>query len=241
MLPNYFLVQIRLALFRLVIICAHQFYRSAQLPNAILPFSKAKIKPVSTIWDENSRLRLPECGASIIPGKQIGDDVLLSNSRYSISKHMSYSLAIILHLLAINVWIGGTFFTVVILPRTTSTMGVQERHILMLNVFQQFFFWVWFALVMLLASGGWMIFDAFGAISQVPAYILIMMSTAVLMMCLFLIIFFGPYHDYMRSIHRENWMECERSLGRVRLLSKINMVMGICIVMTIGVGPHLPA
>lgn len=152
---------------------------------------------------------------------------------------MFYGLAIILHLLAINIWVGGTFFTVVILPRATAIMTPDERHVFMSKIFKQFFFWVWLALVLLLSTGGLMTYQAFGGLIQAPVYVVLMMGTALLMMCVFLIIFFGPYHSYLQSISNEDWSQCEKHFGHIRLLSKINMVFGICIVMVIGVGPHL--
>ena len=41
---------------------------------------------------------------------------------------MSNAIAIILHLLAINVWIGGTFFSVMVLPHALTALTPAEKH-----------------------------------------------------------------------------------------------------------------
>lgn len=150
---------------------------------------------------------------------------------------MLNALAIILHLLAINIWVGGTFFTVVVLPRATITLVPTERHRFMQIVLKRFFFWVWLALIVVLSSGGAMIYRIFGGMTNIPLYVLLMMSMALLMAAVFLLIYFWPYRLFTQSLDRGNEVECEKQLIRVRLLSKINMTLGIAVLMVIGGGP----
>jgi uncharacterized membrane protein len=151
---------------------------------------------------------------------------------------MLNALSIILHLLAINVWVGGTFFTVVILPHAAASLEPAERHPFMRIVFKRFFFWVWLAMMILISTGGWMIYRVFGGIINAPLYVVLMMSITLLMVCVFLLIYFGSYRLYVQSLKQENLSDSERHLDYISLLSKINMALGICVVLVIGGGPH---
>ena len=151
---------------------------------------------------------------------------------------MLNALSIILHLLAINVWVGGTFFTVVILPHAAASLEPAERHPFMRIVFKRFFFWVWLAMMILISTGGWMIYSVFGGIVNAPLYVVLMASITLLMVCVFLLIYFGSYRLYMQSLKQENLSNSERHLDYISLLSKINMALGICVVLVIGGGPH---
>jgi uncharacterized membrane protein len=151
---------------------------------------------------------------------------------------MLNALSIILHLLAINVWVGGTFFTVVILPHAAASLEPAERHPFMRIVLKRFFFWVWLAMMILISTGGWMIYRVFGGIINAPLYVVLMMSITLLMVCVFLLIYFGSYRLYVQSLKQENLSDSERHLDYISLLSKINMALGICVVLVIGGGPH---
>ena len=150
---------------------------------------------------------------------------------------MTHAFAIILHLLAINIWIGGTFFSVVILPRAVASLESPAQYQLMHLLLQRFFFWVWLAMLILLSSGGWMIYSMFGGLVIVPRYVLVMMSIALLMMVVFLVIFFGPYHRFQQAYQLLNLSDCQHQLSHIRLLSRVNMVLGVCVVVVIGGGP----
>ena len=151
---------------------------------------------------------------------------------------MLHALAIILHLLAINVWVGGTFFSIVILPHAAASLEPAERHAFMRIVFKRFFFWVWLAMIILISTGGAMIYNLFGRIVDAPLYVVLMMGIALLMACVFLLNYFGPYRLYLQSLQQENFSDCQRHLDYIRLLGKINMVLGICVLLVIGGGPH---
>jgi len=145
---------------------------------------------------------------------------------------MSNAIAIILHLLAINIWIGGTFFSVIILPRAIASVAPAEQHRILSRAFHLFFPVVWLAIVMLLGSGGWMVANVFGGLSNIPLYVLVMMLMAMTMVAVFSWIYFVAYRHYRQTpsdVH-----DHQRYLGVIRLLSKINMALGIGIVVVIG-------
>ena len=149
---------------------------------------------------------------------------------------MLIALAIFFHLLAINVWVGGTFYTIVVLPRATATLIPTERYRFMQIILKRFFFWVWLALIVLLISGGMLIYRVFGGLPNIPLYVLLMMSLALLMVAVFLWIYFWPYRLFTQSLDRGDDAACEQQLNRIRLLSKINMALGLAVLVVISVG-----
>lgn len=151
---------------------------------------------------------------------------------------MFNALAIILHLLAINIWVGGTFFSVMILARAAANLSSEARHPFMSTVFKGFFFWIWLAVVVVISSGLWMIISLFHGFNHVPVYVILMMSLALMMVAIFFWIFFIIWPNYQQAIAAAQWHACEQQLARIKFMSMINMVLGICVVLVIGGGPH---
>ncbi len=149
---------------------------------------------------------------------------------------MNNAIAIIIHLLAINIWIGGTFYSVIILPRAVAALPPVQQHQILISAFSLFFAFVWLAIVMLLASGSWMVINIFGGFSTIPLYVTMMMSITLLMVAVFSGIYFGPFKKLKKSL--DDIPAQHRYLAVIRRLSQVNMVLGIGIVIVIGGGPH---
>ena len=152
---------------------------------------------------------------------------------------MSSAIAIILHLLAINIWVGGTFFSVVVLRHAVLHLEPEQQTCLMQSLLPRFFFWVWVAILVLLSTGGWMVYKTFGGIGTAPLYILLMLGFGITMMLNFVLIYFEPYQHYKKAIAQDHMSEAERHLRMIGNLSKLNIVLGICVVIAIGAGPHV--
>ena len=56
---------------------------------------------------------------------------------------MLNAIALILHLVAINVWVGGTFFAIVILGRAIKNIAAAQQLLLWQLVLERFFTWAW--------------------------------------------------------------------------------------------------
>ena len=78
----------------------------------------------------------------------------------------------------------------------------------------------------------------YGGLGNAPLYILIMALLALLMMAVFVFTFFVPYQHFKQAIQAQDFEACQLTLETVRLLGKANMVIGLCVVITIGVGPR---
>lgn len=151
---------------------------------------------------------------------------------------MSIAIALTLHLIAINVWVGGTFFVVVVMSRVIATLEPYQQLIIWNKVLARFFTLVWLAMFVLLTTGSWMIYRIYGGLVSAPLYVLIMALLALLMMTVFVITFFVPYRHFKREIHAQDIEACQLKLETVRLLGKVNMLIGLCVVIIIGIGPH---
>ena len=152
---------------------------------------------------------------------------------------MPNALALILHLVAINIWVGGTFFAIIILGRAIRDIETAQRLVLWRLVFKRFFAWTWVAVVLLLSTGTWMVYGIYGGFDSVPPYIMLMGLFALLMVANYCYIFFVPYRQYQRLLQTNDTDACLRKLARIRLAGIINMVLGLCIVVIIGGGPYL--
>gem|GEM_PF-2980935 len=82
------------------------------------------------------------------------------------------TLAIVIHLMAAIVWVGGMFFAAVVLrPATVRVLEAPDRLLLWVDVLKTFFLWVGISIVLLLATGYGMVFGGLGGFAGAPAYV----------------------------------------------------------------------
>ena len=146
---------------------------------------------------------------------------------------MLNAIALILHLVAINVWVGGTFFAIVILGRAIKNISAAQQLVLWQLVLQRFFNWAWIAVFILLISGTWMVYSIYGGFDTIPVYIMLMGLIALLMISVFIYIYFFPYRQYKLLVQMNDIDSCIRKLAVIRFAGTISVVV------VIGSGPHL--
>lgn len=154
---------------------------------------------------------------------------------------MFNALAVILHLVAINIWVGGMFFIIMVLGRVVATLEIPEQHAFWQKVLRRFFFWVWLAVTALLSTGIGMILYRFGGIGNAPLYVLVMASLGVLMATVFFLIYFVFYKRFLHDMQVSDIESSRHQLRIIRRLGIVNMILGLCVVVTIGGGPYLLA
>lgn len=135
-----------------------------------------------------------------------------------------------LHALAAAVWVGGMFFAYLALRPAAGVLEPPARLALFGRVFGYFFPWVWAAVVALLASGYGLIFGVYGGMGAAGLHVHIMQGVGILMMLLFLHLYFAPYRSLRRAVAAENWPAAGRSLGQIRLIVAINLVLGLVVI-----------
>ncbi|NND89344.1 MAG: hypothetical protein HKN42_00670 [Granulosicoccus sp.] len=148
------------------------------------------------------------------------------------------ALAIALHGLAATLWIGGMFFAYVILRPTVAQMEPHRRLGLWSGVFQRFFPWVWVSVLVLLLSGYWLVFMAFGGFATSPVHVHIMHALGWLMVALFVYLYFKPYPLLRKSVESEDWPAAGAALNRVRHIVLVNLVLGLVLMVIVLAGRY---
>src|SRR5207253_8229274 len=112
------------------------------------------------------------------------------------------TVALAVHILGAVVWVGGMFAIYVCLRPALGTLDPPQRLRLMRVTFQKFFPWVWLAILLLLASGYWMVFTAFSGFAGAGLHVHLMQMIGWLMIALFVWL---AHHE-----KRKQALECQR-------------------------------
>jgi uncharacterized membrane protein len=141
--------------------------------------------------------------------------------------------AITLHLFAAVIWVGGMFFAYVALrPVAAQLLDPPIRLPLWQQVFQRFFKWVWASVIVLPATGYWMVFFVFDGFGHTAVYIHLMHLLGIIMIAIFVFIYFKPYQGLKTNIDIKAFPEAAKHLNVIRRLIAINLTLGIS---TIGI------
>jgi len=136
------------------------------------------------------------------------------------------SIALLLHLLGVVVWVGGMFFAYMALrPVAAAMLEPPQRLSLWAGVFGKFFPWVWLSIALILGSGLYMLMALSGA--SVPLYVLAMLVLGVVMMLIFAHVFFAAYKKLKRAVAEQAWPAGGAALGQIRMLIGINLSIGL--------------
>jgi uncharacterized membrane protein len=137
---------------------------------------------------------------------------------------MFMSIALSLHVLAIVVWVGGMFFAHQALrPAAVSTLEPPLRLQLWVATFKRFFPWVWVCVVLVLATGLWMMLQ----FPKAPIFVHAMLGLGIVMMLIFMHVFFAPYNRLKKAVAEQRWPDGGNALGQIRTMVGINTVIGI--------------
>lgn len=138
------------------------------------------------------------------------------------------SIAITLHLLAAVIWVGGMFFAYVALrPVAASLLPPPLRLPLWSQTFARFFPWVWGAVIILPATGYWMILRVFGGFAQVGLFVHLMQVLGLVMIAIFLHVYFAPYRRLNQALAAQDFAAAGTHLGQIRRLIGINLLLGL--------------
>ena len=140
------------------------------------------------------------------------------------------AVALAVHLLGAVVWVGGMFAIYVALRPALGTLEPPQRLRLMRATFGTFFPWVWVAILLLLASGYWMVLMTFGGFARVGLHIHLMQGIGWLMIALFVWLFHGPWLALKRAVEAEDWPRAGASLNRIRQIIAVNLPLGLIVV-----------
>ena len=140
-------------------------------------------------------------------------------------------IAVLLHVLAVVIWVGGMFFAYVALrPVAASQLEPPLRLALWAGVFARFFPWVFVSIAIILATGLWMVFAVFGGFSAVGLYVHLMWWLGIIMMLIFLHVYFAPYKRLRAAVAAEDWPAGGKQLAMIRVMIGINLSLGLLVV-----------
>jgi uncharacterized membrane protein len=146
------------------------------------------------------------------------------------------TIALTLHILGAVVWVGGMFAAYVCLRPAAGALEAPQRLLLWRNFFAKFFPWVWISVLLLLASGYWMLLTTFGGMSGAPLYINLMQGIGWLMVLLFVWLFHGPWLKFKRAVDAKDWPVAASRLNRIRQIIAVNLPLGLIVVVIGGTG-----
>ena len=150
--------------------------------------------------------------------------------------------AALLHVVSVVIWVGGMFFAYMVLrPVAAGQLEPPARLTLWAGVFDNFFPWVWSAILAILATGFWMIFAVFGGMGGVGLYVHAMLGLGLLMVLIFLHVYFAPYRRLKRAVAAQDWPSGGKQLAQIRLLVGVNTIIGLLTVAIASGGRYLIA
>jgi uncharacterized membrane protein len=148
------------------------------------------------------------------------------------------TVALIIHLLAAVVWVGGMFFAHQVLRPAVAMLEPGPRLVLWSRVLGRFFAWVIAAIILLLLSGYVLVLGVLGGFRAIGLYINLMQGLGILMVLLFLHLYFAPWRRFRMAVARQDWAEGGRQLGQIRTIVTINLVLGLVVAAIGGSGRY---
>jgi len=150
------------------------------------------------------------------------------------------SIAVALHALAAAIWVGGMFLVYVCLRPVVHDMDPQPRLKLMAGVFGKFFPWVMMSVVILLATGYYLLMVTFGGFAGAGVHIHIMHLIGLIMFALFLHLYFAPWRRMRAAVAQEDWTKAGAQVNTIRIIVLVNLSLGLATVAIGSSGRYWP-
>jgi len=148
---------------------------------------------------------------------------------------MGYLTLKALHVLAVGLWVGGMAFAHFFLRPALGTLEPPQRLSLMHGVLRRFFSAVLVAVLLILASGAWMIGQAARAAAGTPAGFsmpldwALMTAVGLLMMLIFGHIRFVLFRRMSAAVQAAQWPVAAAALASIRRWVAVNLALGVAI------------
>jgi uncharacterized membrane protein len=148
------------------------------------------------------------------------------------------SLALSVHALAAIFWIGGIFYSYMILRPVSAQLEPPVRLKLWDAVFRRFFRWVWLFVILLVASGYADLFTRFGGF-KAPGYLHAMQLIGWVMIVLYAWLYFVPFKRLHAAVAESRWPDGAAAMNPIRQVMAINLGLGVLITVVGVAGPFL--
>lgn len=143
------------------------------------------------------------------------------------------AIAIALHVVAAVIWVGGLFFAYIVLRPTAVALDPPQRLQLWAGIFKRFFPWVWMAIIVILASGYWLIFDWHNGFSSSPGHVHLMHLIGWIMTLLFVYLYYKIYPVFVAATEHQDWPNAAIALNRIRHVVLVNLCLGLFLLLAI--------
>ena len=138
--------------------------------------------------------------------------------------------ALLLHVLAATVWVGGMFFALVCLRPAAAELEAALRTKLWAGVLTRFFPWVWMAMAVLLVTGLWMTFEVLGGMKSAGPHVHLMLGLGLVMMLLAAHVYFAPLRRLRQAVAASHWTDAGKRLNQIRVFIAVNLALGLVVV-----------
>jgi uncharacterized membrane protein len=149
------------------------------------------------------------------------------------------AIALTLHILAAVVWVGGMFFAYLALRPAAARLEPPQRLPLWVDTFARFFPWVWAAVILLPATGYWLILFVFEGFANAGAHVHVMQATGWIMIAVFLHLYFAPFRRLKKATAAADWPAAGKQLAQIRRLVAFNLALGLVTVAVATGGRYL--
>lgn len=148
------------------------------------------------------------------------------------------TLALLVHILAAVIWVGGMFFAHVLLRPAAASLDPAVRLPLFRRVLGNFFPWVWACVIALLASAYGVLLPQRGWFTGAPLYVQIMQVIGIVMMLAFFHLFFAPWRRFRAAVDAGDLKAAAPQLNQIRHIVLFNLVLGLIVVAIGGTGRY---
>jgi uncharacterized membrane protein len=140
-----------------------------------------------------------------------------------------HQVLLLVHLLAATLWVGGmATMVIVVRPALAQIEAPPSRVRFMAAVFARLFAAVAVAIVLLFASGLWLVASA-GGWGAAHWSVHAMSGLALVMAGVFAVIRFGPFAQLRRAVAAAEWPAGAERLAAIRRLVAVNLVLGLVV------------
>lgn len=143
------------------------------------------------------------------------------------------------HLLAATIWVGGMFFAYMALRPAAAQLEPEQRLPLWAHTLKNFFTWVWIAIILLPATGFWLVFNAYTDLAAIGLHVHMMTGLGVLMILIYLAVYFIPYLMLRLALMNNEIPKAAKHLGFIRWGVLVNLLLGLTTMVVAHVGPVL--
>jgi len=152
---------------------------------------------------------------------------------------LSSAIAEAIHVLSAVAWVGGMIFVLFVLRPGLKDLEPPLRLSFFSGVLKRFFVIVWLAVVLILVSGYWLVFNLFGGFSQAPVHVHLMHAAGLLMSVIFFWLFFRLFLPFGKAVRNSDWQAAAPLTERLRRVVTINLLLGIVVVIVATTGRYI--